>query len=147
MTPSPATLSPDAEHDADLDIYVKSVLGRKARNPVLLDVRPLTTLADAFLICHGTSTRQVSAIAEHIQRTLKKQGIKALGVEGLQEGHWVLMDYGHVLIHVFYETARLFYDLEGLWADARRIRTPSMAALIEESASAPDDAEESFFID
>jgi ribosome-associated protein len=59
--------------DAELDVYVRSALGKKARNPVLLDVRHLTSLADAFLICHGTSNRQVSAIAEHIQRDLKNR--------------------------------------------------------------------------
>ncbi|MDL2268495.1 ribosome silencing factor [Desulfosarcina sp. OttesenSCG-928-A07] len=138
----------DPKLDAELDVYVSALLGRKARNPVLLDVRPLTSIADAFLICHGTSTRQVSAIAEHVQRALKKQGIKALSVEGLRDGHWVLMDYGHVLIHVFYESTRQFYDLEGLWADARRIRTPGMEKLIEDEG-APDDEDvgASFFID
>ena len=112
--------------DVDLDVFVKAALGKKARNPVLLDVRHLTSLADAFLICHGTSNRQVSAIAEHIRRELKKQGIKALSVDGLKDGHWVLMDYGHVVIHVFYESIRSFYDLESLWSDAKRIRTPSL---------------------
>jgi ribosome-associated protein len=112
--------------EADLDIYVKSALGKKARDPVLLDVRHLTSLADAFLICHGTSNRQVSAIAEHIQRDLRDQGIKALSVDGMKEGHWVLMDYGHIIIHVFFESTRSFYNLEGLWSDARRIQTASL---------------------
>jgi ribosome-associated protein len=113
---------------------------------VLLDVHHLTSLADAFLICHGTSNRQVSAIAEHIQRDLKKQGIKALSVDGLKDGHWVLMDYGHVVIHVFFESTRRFYDLEGLWSDARRIRTDSM----QETVDYPDDdgdVDEAVFIE
>jgi ribosome-associated protein len=133
-------------NDAELDVYVKSALGKKARNPVLLDVRHLTSLADAFLICHGTSNRQVSAIAEHIQRDLKKQGIKALSVDGLKEGHWVLMDYGHVVIHVFFESTRSFYDLEGLWSDARPIRTESLRQVVDY----PDedtDVDESVFIE
>ena len=132
--------------DAELDVYVKSALGKKARNPVLLDVGHLTSLADAFLICHGTSTRQVSAIAEHIQRDLKKQGIKALSVDGLKEGHWVLMDYGHVVIHVFFESTRSFYNLEGLWSDARRIQTESLKQVVDY----PDDdceVDESVFIE
>jgi ribosome-associated protein len=132
--------------ETDLDIYVKSALGRKAREPVLLDVRHLTSLADAFLICHGTSNRQVSAIAEHIQRDLKQQGIKALSVDGLKEGHWVLMDYGHVVIHVFYESLRGFYDLEGLWSDARRIRTESMRQR-RSAAEPPPDVDESVYIE
>ena len=133
--------------DAELDIFVKSALGKKARNPVLLDVRHLTTLADAFLICHGTSNRQVSAIAEHIQRDLKKQGIKALSVDGLKEGHWVLMDYGHVIIHVFYESTRSFYDLEGLWSDARRIQTESLKEVVDGADAEMDDVDESIFIE
>ena len=131
---------------AELDIFVKSALGKKARRPVLLDVRHLTSLADAFLICHGTSNRQVSAIAEHIQRDLKKQGIKALSVDGLKEGHWVLMDYGHVVIHVFFENTRSFYNLEGLWSDARRIQTKSMKNVVD----CPDEdveVDESVFIE
>ena len=132
---------------AELDVYVKSALGKKARNLVLLDVQHLTSLADAFLICHGTSNRQVSAIAEHIQRDLKKQGIKALSVDGLKEGHWVLMDYGNVVIHVFYESTRSFYNLEGLWSDARRIQTESLKQVVELPEEDPDDVDESIFIE
>jgi ribosome-associated protein len=132
--------------DAELDVYVKSALGKKARNPVLLDVGHLTSLADAFLICHGTSNRQVSAIAEHIQRDLKKQGIKALSVDGLKEGHWVLMDYGHVVIHVFFESTRSFYNLEGLWSDARRIQTESLRHVVDCSDD-DTDVDESVFIE
>jgi ribosome-associated protein len=133
--------------DAELDIYVKSVLGKKAQNPILLDVHHLTSLADAFLICHGTSNRQVSAIAEHVQRELKKQGIKALSVDGLKEGHWVLMDYGHVVIHVFYESTRSFYNLEGLWSDARRIQTESLKQMERYSEVEAGDVDESIFIE
>ena len=132
--------------DSDLDVYVKAALGKKARNPVLLDVHRLTSLADAFLICHGTSSRQVSAIAEHIQRDLKKQGIKPLSVDGMKEGHWVLMDYGHVVIHVFFEETRGFYNLEGLWSDARRIQTESLKRVAEDGQD-NSDVDESVFIE
>ncbi len=104
-----------------IDQYVKAVLGMKALDVVVLDLRGLTSFADTFIICSGRSHRQVSAIAEYVQRDLKTKGVKPLGIEGLREGHWVLMDYGDVLIHVFYEPIRTFYDLEGLWSDARRI--------------------------
>ena len=109
-----------------LDPYVNAVYGRKARKVVILDVRPLTSVADAFIICSGRSHRQVSAIAEFIRQALKKQNIQPLSVEGLKEGHWVLLDYGHVIIHIFYEPIRAFYDLEGLWIDARRIGTTAL---------------------
>jgi ribosome-associated protein len=112
--------------DAPLDLYVKAVLGKKATNVVALDVSELTSYADVFIICSGSSNRQVSAIAEHIQTDLRKHKIKPLSVEGTKDGHWVLLDYGHVIIHVFYEPVRAFYDLEGLWIDAQRIVTPSL---------------------
>jgi len=104
-----------------IDPYVKAVLGMKALNVVVLDVHGLASFADTFIVCSGRSHRQVSAIAEFIQKDLKAKGIKPLGIEGLREGHWVLMDYGDVLIHVFYEPVRIFYDLEGLWSDAKRV--------------------------
>jgi len=104
-----------------LQPYVKAALAMKAFDVVVLDMRGLSSFADTFIICSGRSHRQVSAIAEFIELDLKKKGINPLGVEGLREGHWVLMDYGDVVIHVFYEPVRISYDLEGLWSDARRI--------------------------
>jgi ribosome-associated protein len=111
---------------ASLDPFIKAVLGKKAVDVVVLDVRELTSIADFFIICSGRSNRQVSAIAEHIGRELKKHKLRPLSVEGTKEGHWVLMDYGNVIIHVFYQSARQFYDLEGLWADAPRIEPPAL---------------------
>jgi ribosome-associated protein len=113
--------------DSSLNPYINAVLGKKALELVVLDVRELTSVADTFIICSGRSNRQVSAIAEHIQWDLKQHKIIPLSVEGFKEGHWVLIDYGHVVIHVFYEPVRQFYDLEGLWVDAKRIQTRSMA--------------------
>lgn len=112
--------------DPSLDFYVKAALGRKAFDLVILNVRDLTSIADVFIICSGRSNRQVAAIAEFIQVELKKHGIRPLSVEGKKEGHWVLLDYGHVIMHVFYEPVRSFYDLEGLWIDAKKIKTPSL---------------------
>jgi len=117
---------PDPLPAQTLDLYIKAALGKKAMDLVVLDVRKLSSIADVFIICTGRSNRQVLAIAEHIQMDLKKHGIKPLSVEGKKEGHWVLLDYGHVIIHVFYEPVRSFYDLEGLWIDAERIETKSM---------------------
>jgi ribosome-associated protein len=110
-------------NDADirLDLFIQAVLGRKAEAIVALDVRDLTSIADTFIICSGRSSRQVSAIAEHVERFLRDNGIRPLSVDGRREGHWVLMDYGDIIVHVFYEETRNFYDLEGLWVDAKRI--------------------------
>lgn len=112
--------------DLTLDLYVKAVLGKKALNVVVLDVAELTSFADIFIICSGRSNRQVGAMADFIKTDLKKHKIKPLSVEGSKDGHWVLLDYGHVIIHVFYESMREFYDLEGLWVDAKRIETPAL---------------------
>jgi ribosome-associated protein len=114
------------EIDSSLDLYLKAAFGKKAMDLVVLDVRDLTSIADVFIICSGRSSRQVKAIAEFIQTDLKKHKIIPFNVEGMNEGHWVLMDYGHVIIHVFYEPVRDFYDLEGLWVDAKRIVTPAL---------------------
>jgi ribosome-associated protein len=108
------------------DLFVKAVLEKKASQVVLLDVAELTSVADAFLICSGRSNRQVTAIADSALRFLKKQGKKPLNVEGKKEGLWVLLDYGEVIIHIFYEPLRKFYDLEGLWIDAKRVKTESL---------------------
>jgi ribosome-associated protein len=113
-------------NDPQLNPFVTAVLGKKALDVVILNVGGLTSLADTFIICSGRSNRQVTAIAEYIRTTLKKEGLTPLSIEGLKEGHWVLMDYGNVVIHVFYDSVRRFYDLEGLWADAPRISTPAL---------------------
>ncbi len=109
-----------------IEPFIESTLGRKAADVVVLDVRDLTSYTDVFIICSGKSNRQVGAIAEYIKTDLKEQKIKPVSIEGTKEGQWVLMDYGHVIIHVFHESARDFYDLEGLWADARRLSTPAL---------------------
>ena len=106
---------------ARMDDYISAVRGMKANNIVLLDLKKLASFADTFIICSGRSHRQVTAIAEYVEKEMKALGIRPLGIEGRQEGHWILMDYGDVIIHIFYEPVRDFYDLEGLWADAKRI--------------------------
>ncbi|MDM8542507.1 ribosome silencing factor [Desulfococcaceae bacterium HSG9] len=114
--------------DPTLDTYVKAALEKKTVNLVILDIHDLSSIADVLLICSGRSNRQVKAIAEHIRTDLKKQGIKPISIEGQKEGQWVLMDYAHVIIHIFYDPVRTFYDLEGLWADAKRVRTQSLVS-------------------
>jgi ribosome-associated protein len=117
------------KYESSLEPYVKAVLGRKVSELVVLDVRGLTSIADTIIICSGKSNRQVVAIADHIKQELKKQDITLLGIEGKDEGHWILMDYGHVVIHVFYDQQRSFYNLEGLWIDAKRVQTKHMLEL------------------
>lgn len=94
---------------------------RKAGDPILMEVTELTSFADYFLIASGSSSRQVQAISGYLVQRMREEGFKTYGVEGEQEGQWVLMDYGDVIIHVFYQPIREFYDLEGLWVEAPRI--------------------------
>lgn len=98
--------------------------GRKAQRPVILDLRKLTIIADYFVICHGTSDVHVRALAEHLDEEMAARGLRRVSAQGLQEGHWVLLDLGDVIVHVFGEFERGFYDLERLWGDAPTIEVP-----------------------
>ena len=102
-------------------LCLKIINERKAVNPVLFEVGSLTSITDYFLIASGNSIRQVQAIARHLSRRMREKSFKAYGLEGEQEGQWVLMDYNDVVIHIFYQPVREFYDLEGLWIEAPRI--------------------------
>jgi len=95
-------------------------LDKKALEVVILDVRGKTSYTDYVVVASGESERQVSATAEHIREQLKATGVTPIGSEGYETGHWVLLDYAEVVVHVFYTEARAFYDLEGLWSDAPR---------------------------
>ncbi|RJR38746.1 MAG: ribosome silencing factor [Deltaproteobacteria bacterium] len=104
-----------------LELAVQTIDSVKGLDPVAMEVKGLCSFADYFLICSGTSRRHVLALAEHLEEALGQAGVKPLGVEGLQEGLWVLMDYNDVVIHIFSESHREFYNLEGLWAEAPRL--------------------------
>ncbi len=98
-----------------------AALDKKAEDLVLLDVAELTGYADYFLLASGRSTRQARAIAERVERVLKKAGVRPLGVDGLKEGRWALLDFGDVVVHIFHTPVREFYDLDSLWADAPKL--------------------------
>jgi nicotinate-nucleotide adenylyltransferase len=100
---------------------VTELLENKGEQVVILDMRGLSSLADFFIISHGRSTRHVQGIANKLRKNLRKKEIRCRGVEGEQEGKWILMDYGDVIVHLFYEPIRDFYDLEGLWSEVPRI--------------------------
>jgi ribosome-associated protein len=100
---------------------MKIMRERKAIDPILFEVGTLTSITDFFLIASGNSSRQVQAISRHMTRRMREEGFRAYGIEGEKEGHWVLVDYGDVVIHIFYQPVREFYDLEGLWIEAPRL--------------------------
>ena len=99
---------------------VESALERKAERPIALDMRNLTSYADSFVILTGRSDRQVRSIADAIVDDLKQRGEPPLGVEGLDDGNWVLIDCNDAIVHVFDPETRVQFDLERLWRDAPR---------------------------
>ncbi len=105
-------------------LCVNAILERKAGRLVILNVKEISPVADYFIICDGSSDRQVQAIAASVQERMKKSGILPLGVEGQSAGKWVLLDYNDIIIHIFYQPVREFYDLERLWSDVPRMEVP-----------------------
>lgn len=102
-------------------LCLNTALEKKAKNLVVLNVKKLSYLADYFLICSGTSDRQVQAISSSIEENMKKAGLLPAGVEGDRIGKWVLMDYYDIVVHVFLEPVREYYDIERLWSEAPRM--------------------------
>jgi ribosome-associated protein len=95
---------------------------KKAKDIVVLDLKKLSAFTDYFVICSGTSDRQVKTIAGAIEMEMKKKDVRPLGMEGYETGHWILVDFGDVVAHVFYDDERHYYQLEKLWADAPKVR-------------------------
>jgi ribosome-associated protein len=106
----------------------KAVLDKNAAAVKILDVTGLVSYTDYMVICQAQSDRQARAIADHIELTMKSEGMKPFITEGYEHGSWVLLDYSDVILHIFLPDVREFYDLDGLWTDAREV-----------SADEPDD--------
>jgi ribosome-associated protein len=102
-------------------LIVEAALDRKAERPIVLDVHEITAYADTFIILSGRSDRQVRSISEAIVHALKANNDHPLGVEGLDDGNWVLIDCNDAIVHVFDPETRDRYDLERLWRDAPRL--------------------------
>jgi ribosome-associated protein len=119
--PAPAPGAPDAARPTAVAI-AKAGLDKKAEDVTVLDVRGLTSYADYFVVMTADSERQASAIADHVEDTMKQLGVSKVNVEGYETGRWILVDYGDVVAHVMSKESRGFYDLEGLWADAPRFQ-------------------------
>lgn len=116
---APETREPaDEEALATARRVVDLASDKKAADVVLLDIRGLTTLADYFVICSGQSERQLGAIADGIVEGLRDEGTRPIGREGSANAHWLLLDFGAVIVHVMAPPERDFYQLERLWADA-----------------------------
>lgn len=94
---------------------------KKGEDILVLDLRELTLVTDYFVICTGTTTIQIKAIAEAVEEAMSQEGCHPLGREGLEDGRWVLLDYGDVVVHLFAPEERKYYKLERLWGDAERV--------------------------
>ena len=102
-------------------LAAKALDDKKGVDIRLLEIAQVTSLADHFLICTGTSSTHVKALCDSVEKALDEAGEPALRREGHRSGTWVLLDYGCLVVHVFTDEARAFYDLERLWADAENV--------------------------
>lgn len=132
---SPATDEPATEDSSLAAVYcaTEAAIDKKAENVKILDIRELNGFTDHFLLCNGTSDRQVQAISDSVQAAMKKAGHRPLSIEGYAEGRWILMDYGDIVVHVFLDALRDYYHLESLWEDAKSVEIP--ARFFEPAAS------------
>jgi ribosome-associated protein len=116
MNPEPITQSVDTRER--VREAVSAADDRKAVDLKVLQLEKITDFTDYFLICSGTSERQVQAIADAVQERLRERGVRPLHVEGYNRSQWILIDYGDLVVHVFQEEQRRYYALERLWGDA-----------------------------
>jgi ribosome-associated protein len=121
-----------------VDLAVKTIAAHKGVETLVLEVTQFCSFADFFILCSGGSRRHVLALAQHVEETLAQSGVKPLGVEGKEEGQWVLMDYNTVLIHIFLEPLREFYNLEDLWSEVPKTVIDADPSAPPASSSSPD---------
>lgn len=103
----------------------KAAIDKKSEHVKILDLTELSGFTDYFVVCSGMSDRQVQSIADSVEHELSSSGHEILSSEGYSDGRWVLIDLGDVVVHIFLDALREYYDLESLWADAPRVRIPS----------------------
>lgn len=100
---------------------VDALKEKKANDIQVIRVGDLTVLTEYFVLCSGTSTTQIKALADSVEYQLKQQNNPPIRVEGYQAGNWIAVDFGNVIVHVFHSEMRQFYNLERLWADGEKI--------------------------
>jgi len=123
-----ATVEPTATAPT-WEIARRAAESKKAQNLRLLDLREVTSFADYFLICSGANERQIQAIWDEVAKQMKEiAGERPVNVEGYENADWILGDYGDLIVHVFSEKAREYYDLERLWRHAKEVPLPKSAA-------------------
>lgn len=116
--------TPSAEATPTWLTAVRAAESKKASDIRVLDLRPITSFTDYFVICSGTNAKQIQAISDEVTQQLKEQGERPISVEGYENAEWILVDYGDFLVHIFSEKARSYYELERLWRDATGVPIP-----------------------
>jgi len=111
----------DLESENLARAIVDVIVGKMGEDVLLLDIRPVSPIADYFVLCSGNSERQLQAIYQDIQNKVGEMGIRPSHAEGLSGSGWILMDYGSVIVHIFLPQTRRYYNLEQLWKNARTV--------------------------
>lgn len=114
------------------EIAVKALDSKKGKEIRLIRIDKITTLAEYFIICTGTSNTQINALCDAVEKELTEKGEEPLHREGYRGGTWVLLDYGCVVVHIFNDEARKFYSLEHLWADGEEVDLSAILPHAEE---------------
>lgn len=96
-------------------ISYNAALNKKASDVSVLDIRGVSNATDFFMVCSGESNRQVQAIADEVLTKLREKGVKPIGVEGYKTAKWILLDFSDIVVHVFHEETRKYYEIERLW--------------------------------
>ena len=157
----PASTSPSTVHELDPAVAAQraqadarslekalcaaqAAIDKKGLGPVLLDLREGKSYTDYLLVVSGPGPRAAKAIAESVFETMSEHGYRAVGVEGVREGRWALLDYGDLVVHVFDHPLREFYDLEGMWFDAPKVelQVPPEQRIVPGALSYSDEAGE-----
>jgi ribosome-associated protein len=107
---------------------VRAADSRKAQDIKVLDLTGITSFTDHFVICSGSNSRQIQAIADEVSQRLKKRGELPISLEGYEQAEWILMDYADFIVHIFSVKAREYYDLERLWRQAKDVEIPAEIA-------------------
>jgi ribosome-associated protein len=113
---------PDPDARARAVVAANACAAKQGSDIAILEVGEIIAIIDCFVLVSASNTRQVRTISDEVQQAMKDlDGSRAIGVEGLDDATWVLLDYGDVVVHVFLDETRAFYDLDRLWADAPRL--------------------------
>ncbi len=115
--------------EKSLETIIRALDSKRAEDIQLIGIRDLTIVADYFVIANGTSNTQTKALADAVEFEMKQKGAEPIRVEGYQGATWIILDYGDIVVHVFYKETRSYYKLERLWSDGEQVDIKKYLAL------------------